>query len=314
MTPFAIFSLVLVSVSANPIQQTVLHLFRNHCFADFLFQRDDLPHLEHIKNIYVLSESERETCDFELKKLEKEFFDFKDNSRKTFKRMLKKQGNVECAVKKLKEFNIFQSLVKKMLFNTKNEYEAPYFEIDVVRRVEGFAEGINEVHLKEEIAQMFCNPEKIFGRKFDEFYCPPEMIEFFTGDDEMASDDLKNDFCLMKNVGEEYIHQYIFYNFKENPQKVNFKSLDCQEDFKESSKQLEVFLLKQLLESMENITRDQEICIRNTVSNNNDFARHSLEAEAAGKCKLNDERREELKTKFVAFMSGFFKKIEDCMS
>jgi hypothetical protein len=290
----------------------------NHCFVDFLNVRDDLPFANEIKEIYLLDDEERKFCDNELQCIKQRIFKEDSDFCENFNNDLKENGNSKCVLESLEKLNVFQSLVKKMLFNPIIIHDPQYIQIDMENRSIAYVEAIEEIRRKMITTQMFCNPAKVFSKVFDDFFITREERMFFNStegaeDDRKEAEELQRDFCLLKNGRKNFVSKYFFYNFKENPEKIDFAMLNCRQDFIQDTMDLEVILLKQLLESMENLSRNQENCIRQTVTNNHDYARQLLKAEAIGKSRFNKQKRSKLRGKFVVFMTCFFRRIEKCL-
>jgi hypothetical protein len=289
-----------------------------HCFVDFLNTLDDLPFANEIKKIYLLDDAEQKFCGNELQRIKQKIFKEKSDFQENFNRDLEENGNAKCVLESLKMMKVFQSLVKKMLFNPIVLHDPQYIQISMENRSIAYVEAIQEICQKMITAQMFCNPDKVFSKAFDEFFVPVEERKFFSPiegaeDDRKDADELKTDFCLLKNTRKNYVSKYFFYNFKENPENIDFSMLNCQQDFIQDAMDLEVMLLKQLMESLQNLSRGQENCIRQTVTNNHDYAKHLLKAEAIGKSRFSKQKRSKLRGKFVEFMRCFFTRIEKCL-
>jgi hypothetical protein len=287
----------------------------NKCFVDFLVIKDDLPNSDDFETMPFLNLEEKKKCKSDLEKIEKKLLKISNEIYGKFKKDSWEMDNFNCIQGKMKKFNGLQSLVKEILFNRFNQHEPSDIKIDFTSRAIAFANARKEVRQKIETAQMFCIPAITFGEVFDSLQKNPDTKSIFNPSggkilDVTNADELKRDYCLLKNAGDALKDNYIHYNFKKNPQKINFDSLDCIKDFIHSSKELRTFLARYLLNSVGFITRDQATCFQSSVWEEQNYAIQLLKAKAAGKSNLEESKRNEYRENFITFMTKFFEKIE----
>lgn len=296
ISPFLFVAFLLIATEAAQIGKSsdnvyacVFNYLKNHHLLDAENFITHHPELEENFNCDSIVEEKRNT--------------YYETEKKYYNEDKEYALHAECLLEKMNLFHLGDGHLQYYVYETDKS-------MTTVQRMQALTKAVETIATKRTLAEKFCTPEITFGYDFDKLYADTNLTE--SESDEEIQAQLEDNFCLVTHLYDTKTVEEEHYYMISNPGKIDFKDLDCKQNWIDQTIEYEYELKNLFVKGFKSATYMESRCYLKTIKESKFSERLAL-LWAFSDIRIPEDRRIAEKASYINFMTNLFADITKCV-